>query len=65
MSHEWLYKDPLQRGGDLRVGERVFRIVRWTAPVRVVRFSAYRDGKLVAERARFTALLRDLERLPE
>ena len=63
MTNEWLSKDAMGDGGMLRVGDRVFRVVRWTMPVRVVRFTAYFDGKPVAERARFTALLRDLERI--
>ena len=42
------------------VGGVTYDVVRWTAPVRVVHYTARRDGVVVAERAKFTALLRDL-----
>jgi hypothetical protein len=44
----------------IEMGGRVYDVVRWTAPVRIVRFTARLDGVVVAERAKFTALLRDL-----
>jgi hypothetical protein len=45
------------------MGDAVFDVVRWEAPIRIVRFTARRNGAVVAERAKFTMLLRDLAAL--
>ncbi len=46
----------------LQVGETVYDIVRIEIPVRLVRFTARLNGEVIAERAKFTTLLRDLDR---
>lgn len=46
----------------LQVGQTVYDIVRVEIPVRLVRFTARIDGHVIAERAKFTTLLRDLDR---
>lgn len=55
--------NPLSCRCKLAVGSAVYDIVRWTAPVRVVRYTARKNGAVVAERGKFTTLLRDLGRL--
>lgn len=52
--------NPLSCRCELAIGERVYEVVRWTAPVRCVRYTARKDGVVVAERGSFPALLRDL-----
>ena len=44
----------------VRVGEHVYDVERWTMPVRIVRFTARLNGAVVAEKAKFTTLLRAL-----
>lgn len=55
--------NPLSCRCKLAVNSTVYDVVRWTAPVRVVRYTAQKDGAVVAERGKFTTLLRDLGRL--
>lgn len=44
----------------LKVNDTVYDVVRWEVPVKIVRFTARRDGVVIAEKAKFTTLLRDL-----
>lgn len=52
--------NPLSCRCKLAIGENVYDVVRWTAPVRVVRYTARKNGEVVSERGKFTTLLRDL-----
>lgn len=56
--------NPLSCRCQIEVGGVVYDVLRWTAPIRIVRYTARRDGVVVAERAKFPALLRDLAKLP-
>jgi hypothetical protein len=54
---------PLSCRCKVEVGGRAYDVVRWTAPVRIVRYTARQNGTVVAERGAFPALLRDLAKI--
>lgn len=55
--------NPLSCRCTVEIGGGIYDVVRWTAPVRVVRYTARKDGSVVAERGTFPALLRDLAKI--
>lgn len=56
--------NPLSCRCKLGIGGETYDVVRWTMPVRIVRYTARKNGIVVAERAKFTSLLRDLGKRP-